>query len=136
MQGLGATCADEAGSGAHAAGTYSRQMIWRQGSLELAIGGEDFGGQPGPDKSWPTLWSLGRCSWPLMLSHFPVSEPLGSQTRKPSQTCISDEVLSGWVSESATENGAATSLDPHFPVTLLRNHNYLSALLRKDFLML
>lgn len=136
MQGLGATCADEARSGTHAAGTYSRQMIWRLGSLELAIGGEDFGGQPGPDKSWPNLWSLGKCSWPLMLSHFPVSEPLGSQARKPSQTCISDEVLSGWVSESATENGAATPLDPHFPLMLLRNHNYLSALLRKDFLML
>lgn len=119
---MGSTCGDEAWSGAHAAGTYSRQMIWRQRSLELAIGGEEFGGQPGPDKSWPNLWSLGRCTWPLMLSHFPVLESLGSRTRKPSQTA--SQMRSCWDGSQSLlpplpENGAATPPDPHFPVTIV-----------------
>lgn len=64
---------------------------------------------------------------------FPSLRVPGQPNQEAQSDRISDEVLSGWVSESAPENGAATPPDPHFPVTLLRNHSYLSVWLRKVF---
>lgn len=50
---------------------------------------------------------------------FPSLRVTGQPNQEAQSDRISDEVLSGWVSESAPENGAATPPDPHFPVTIV-----------------
>lgn len=48
-------------------------------SLQLAMGGYSSSGQPGPVRSWLSLWGLGRCArlLALILSHGPVLELFG-----------------------------------------------------------